>query len=343
MSFRDWATVPSSNASVGSINWAEGMTPGAVNNSARQTMADVAQWRDDNNGTLTSSGGPAAYTITTNEASSANFTGLTLRFKCNATNNSTVPTLNRDSLGAKAFRKVISGSTPDQPLAVGDLLEGQIHTARYSSSIAGSSGGWLLENPGQVIAQQFVPTTTIVPATANTVNLGSTAAPFNGLTVKSGAVVNFGNGNVTVTHSTDTLTLGGTSAKLNLADKVLQRPVVRDYGETVNALGNLGSTSTINLELGNVVTATVNSTVARSIAFTNPPASGTAGSFTLLLTAGGQAASFTWPNGTRWAGGTAPTLSGSTAATSAVDILTFATVNGGTNWYGFAAGLDMSS
>ena len=39
-----WSTTAGNNANVGSINWAEGMPPSAVNNSARQMMADVADW-----------------------------------------------------------------------------------------------------------------------------------------------------------------------------------------------------------------------------------------------------------------------------------------------------------
>ncbi len=39
-----WSTAPASNATVGSIDWAEGMAPAQVNNSARQEMADVADW-----------------------------------------------------------------------------------------------------------------------------------------------------------------------------------------------------------------------------------------------------------------------------------------------------------
>lgn len=37
-----WSATPGSNASVGSINWAEGQNASTVNNSARQLMADVA-------------------------------------------------------------------------------------------------------------------------------------------------------------------------------------------------------------------------------------------------------------------------------------------------------------
>jgi len=44
MALRDWSTTPGSNANVGSINWAEGQAPSTVNDSARQMMADVADW-----------------------------------------------------------------------------------------------------------------------------------------------------------------------------------------------------------------------------------------------------------------------------------------------------------
>lgn len=122
---------------------------------------------------------------------------------------------------------------------------------------------------------------------------------------------------------------------LNLADNLLTRPYVTDAAEKVNALGSDGGTRTVDYTQGHVVTATV-STSTNTFAFTNPPASGRAGSFTLILTNGGSQ-TVNWPASVDWAGGTAPTLT-----TSGVDILTFVTVDGGTTWYGFAAGLDMS-
>ena len=74
----------------------------------------------------------------------------------------------------------------------------------------------------------------------------------------------------------------------------------------------------------------------QTLTFTNPPASGSAGSFTLIVTNGGSA-TLTWPTSVDWAGGTAPTLT-----SSGVDVLTFLTVDGGSIWYGFAAGLAMA-
>jgi len=123
---------------------------------------------------------------------------------------------------------------------------------------------------------------------------------------------------------------------INMADALLTRPEIKDYGETVNALGDLaGGTDDIDITLGNVVTATV-STGAQTFTFSNPSASGNACSFTLILTNGGSE-TVNWPAAVDWAGGTAPVL---TAA--GVDVLTFTTVDAGTIWYGFAAGLAMA-
>ena len=128
------------------------------------------------------------------------------------------------------------------------------------------------------------------------------------------------------------MTLGGGIA---CADEVIGRPRFTDYAETVSVLGDLGGgTDTIDLEAGNVVTATV-STSTQTFTFTNPSATGKACSFTLILTNGGSQ-TVNWPGSVDWAGGTAPSLT-----SSGVDILTFTTVDAGTIWYGFAAGTDM--
>lgn len=44
MAMSGWSTSAASNATVGSIDWAEGMAPAQVNNSARQMMVDQADW-----------------------------------------------------------------------------------------------------------------------------------------------------------------------------------------------------------------------------------------------------------------------------------------------------------
>ena len=118
---------------------------------------------------------------------------------------------------------------------------------------------------------------------------------------------------------------GGTmSGAVNFADQIVQRPVLKDYGETKVAM----AAHAVDLTLGNVQTYTLSG--GQTLTFTNPPASGTAGSFTLIVTNGGSA-TLTWPTSVDWPAATAPTLTA-----SGVDILFFTTCDGGTIWYGTA-------
>ena len=117
----------------------------------------------------------------------------------------------------------------------------------------------------------------------------------------------------------------GTVVALNNTP-TLTNPTVTNYVETLQAVGTVGSTSTLSLTTGTVLTATL--TASTPCTFTMPTA--TAGkSFILKLiqaSSGMTTATFT---SVKWPGGTAPTI---TATASAVDILSF--VSDGTNWYG---------
>lgn len=73
------------------------------------------------------------------------------------------------------------------------------------------------------------------------------------------------------------------------------------------------------------ITATGSGAVA--LAFSNLPASGIAASMVVRIVNGGLR-SWTWPTGTRWAGGAAPTLT-----TSGTDVVVFFTADAGTNYY----------
>tara|TARA_B100000795_G_scaffold168200_1_gene126639 strand:- start:1955 stop:2719 length:765 start_codon:yes stop_codon:yes gene_type:complete len=133
---------------------------------------------------------------------------------------------------------------------------------------------------------------------------------------------------VTTTTNTSGAALpkaGGTmTGALQMSDQLVQRPVLKDYGETKVAM----AAHAVDLTLGNVQTYTLSG--GQTLTFTNPPASGTAGSFTLIVTNGGSA-SLTWPTSVDWPAATAPTLTA-----SGVDILFFTTCDGGTIWYGTA-------
>jgi hypothetical protein len=130
------------------------------------------------------------------------------------------------------------------------------------------------------------------------------------------------------------VTAGG---DLAMVDKVLSRPELKDYAET-SLSANSGTAYTINLENGNVfeITLTGNCTFT----FSNPPASGKAGSFTLILKQDGTGSrSVTWPAAVKWDTGAIAALS---TAASSTDVLTFFTRDGGTTYYGFLVGRGMA-
>jgi len=122
------------------------------------------------------------------------------------------------------------------------------------------------------------------------------------------------------------------NAIFNFLDNILQRPEIKDYSETVNAIGNATGEMTIDLSLGNVVTATIIGGTNWTI--TNPSPTGKACSFTLILTNGGSSAQ-TWTVTPKWPGGTLPTFT-----VSGVDILVLFTVDAGTTWRGVVSCLD---
>ena len=135
---------------------------------------------------------------------------------------------------------------------------------------------------------------------------------------------------------------GGTmTGTIAADDQQITKPRFTDYSETVNAIGSITSATNADLEDGNVQTVTMTANTF-NFGITNALASHS-NSLTLIVTNGGLA-TVTWVSGAHggggnaidWAGGTAPTLTN-----SGVDALVFTTSDGGTQWMGFAAGLDI--
>jgi microcystin-dependent protein len=130
-----WSQTAATNANADSaVNWAEGMAPSAVNDSARATMASVAKYRDDLNGSITTAGTSTAYTVTSNQGLALT-AGYMVAFVPHATNDATV-TLNVDTLGAKPLR-----SAPGVELSAGVIVEGTPYAATYYTT---NSGEWIL-------------------------------------------------------------------------------------------------------------------------------------------------------------------------------------------------------
>ena len=131
---------------------------------------------------------------------------------------------------------------------------------------------------------------------------------------------------------------GGTMSGATIfADQLATRPEIKDYSETYNASSGNGTVD-LDLESGNVFQHTASGGNV-TFTFSNPPASGKGGSFTLKWIQDSSDRTATWPGSVDWAAATAPTL---TSGSAKVDVFTFFTVDGGTIWYGFVAGQDMS-
>ena len=111
--------------------------------------------------------------------------------------------------------------------------------------------------------------------------------------------------------------------------------IADSYNETYAAVTSSSNATTVNCENANSFSHTL--TENTTFTFSNPPASGTAYSFSIeiIQDAGASGFTVTWPASVDWPAATAPTL---TATASAKDVFVFTTRDGGTNWYGFTAG-----
>jgi hypothetical protein len=151
-----------------------------------------------------------------------------------------------------------------------------------------------------------------------TANIGAAAGNVSG-NFTAGNFQSAGNVNTASALLTGTLTAPAITSTTTLTTKKIV--------ETVVAIGNTGTSATIDLSAGTVFTATLNGNATLTI--TN---AGTVSSFTLVLTndgTGSRTVTFAYSGGTfRAPGGS---VSRTTTA-NATDVWFFFTTNGGTNW-----------
>jgi hypothetical protein len=141
---RSWSQTAASNSTAdASVNWAEGMLPSLVNDSARATMASVAKWRDDLAGMTSTAGTSTAFTLVSNQGLALT-QGVVAGFYPHTTNNSTC-TINIDSLGAKPLRPA-----PNVEFLAGALAAGTPYQATYFSS---NSGEWIVQGVSGLYSQ----------------------------------------------------------------------------------------------------------------------------------------------------------------------------------------------
>lgn len=126
----DYSTTANDNTTVGGVNIAEGMAPGLVNNGMRAMMADTRKWQLDWSG-VTTAGAGDAYTLTSNQGITAYADGQRFGFRADR-NNTGAATLNIDTRGAKALRKVVGGALA--ALAADDLVAEAVYDVVYNLS-----------------------------------------------------------------------------------------------------------------------------------------------------------------------------------------------------------------
>ena len=225
------------------------------------------------------------------------------------------------------------------------LAQGELGIETDTLKIKAGNGTTVWNSLGYLIDTGGYGTVTSVGLVGGSTGLTTTGGPIttSGNITLTGtlAVANGGTG-VTTKTGTGAVVLGTAPTITGMtlagavtgADQTVSAINLKDYGEITNAIGNATGAKTIDLTLGNSVTATT--TGGTTWTFSNPTASDELCGFSLKLVNGGSQTQ-TWPASVDWPAATAPTL---TAA--GTDVLVFITCDGGTTWYGFVAGLALA-
>jgi hypothetical protein len=180
-------------------------------------------------------------------------------------------------------------------------------------------------------------TTSGGPVTSSgTITLAGTLAVANGGT----GITSFGTG---------VATFLGTPSSANLAAALTDKtgtglavfgttPTLTGLREAYSAVTSSSGTATLDFETATVFQLTLSEDVT-TFTWSNAPTSGTAFGFTLKVIQDSTARTIAFPASVDWPGGAAPTLS---SGSGDVDVFTFFTIDGGTTYYGFTAGQDLS-
>lgn len=253
--------------------------------------------------------GSDAYAVTLDPAPAGYTEGLMLQFKAQAANTGAC-TLNVNELGVKAIKK-----NGGDDLETGDIAAGQVVFVIYDGT-----NFQMVSEPGIKAYKASN------DAALNDINteIGSINNDLDGIASDLNALT------TTVSGKLDKS--GGTmTGNLNMSDKIIQRPILKDYGETAVVLTGVSGSRALDLTTGNVFDLTLSGNT--TLTFNNPTASGNACSFTLIIRQPATLYTVTFPASVKWNEDKVPQFTANKTA-----ILTFVTVNGGTRWYGFSGG-----
>lgn len=123
----EWSTSAASNNSAPPNGWPENMQRSAVNDCAREMMAALAKWYQDQRGSLITAGGTTAYTLTTNNVHTALSDIPLMVVRANVANTGAA-TLNIDGLGALSLTKANGVA-----LAAGEFATNKLYLIAYNS------------------------------------------------------------------------------------------------------------------------------------------------------------------------------------------------------------------
>ena len=123
--------------------------------------------------------------------------------------------------------------------------------------------------------------------------------------------------------------MGVVTASSSTAGFNLYTPLLQNYSEKINVIGNTGSACTLLLANGNYVTATLNQST--TFTFTTGMTTGAIGFALQLLNGSGGPFTITWPASVKWPNNSTPLR---TTADNKTDIWVFTTIDNGTTWYG---------
>ncbi len=110
----------------------------------QNSLGLLARFYADLGGTGTVGGTADAITLTTASTYQALENGLIVTFKAGSANTGAA-TINVDSLGAKAIRRI-----GDSALSAGDIAANGVYLLRYDTTYNGAAGAWILLNSGSV-------------------------------------------------------------------------------------------------------------------------------------------------------------------------------------------------